>query len=238
MTQENDSIDLDYESPLEGLFWFLGSPWCMGLIFLVTWFSMVSYGKNGRPPFWPDFPVAKFFLIMLTVWAVGYWLKASYDVRYVLNSRSQQLELVRTIFGRAYRFRIADFAQLHSTAVLSTWSEDKQSNRYWEYALALITQSGRIVRVSSYSALIPSNRAAEIAQKLGIAYFQFQPKAGTLKVRRAKSAELNIYYNPAPRTTKERLGFLNKDISLGGCFIGTIAVSAVFYLFGLYLRST
>lgn len=34
MSRANEVIDLDYDSPLEGLFFFLGSPWCMGLIFL------------------------------------------------------------------------------------------------------------------------------------------------------------------------------------------------------------
>ncbi|MFN8610576.1 MAG: hypothetical protein U0931_23755 [Vulcanimicrobiota bacterium] len=228
MSQAHEVIDLDYDSPLENLFWFLGNPWCMGLSFFGTWFMFVSPGKNNTPPIWPDFPVMPFFLIMLCVWAVGFWLKANYDVRYQLDAGTQQLDLVRKIFGQTFKSRIAEFSQLQATAVLSTWSDDKQGNRSWRYALALVTKAGRMVRVSSYSQQAPTTRASEIAHQVGIQYFQHQPATGTLTVRRTPEGEIKPIYIAAPLPVKPAS---QKPLSSGAVMLILSLVAIVIFIF-------
>lgn len=187
-------LDLDYDSPLENLFWFLGSPWCMGATTLGVWFFMVSPGKNGRPPIWADFPIFPFMLIMLCIWALGFWLKVNYDVRYQLDSATQQLNLVRKIFGQTFKSRIAEFSQLHSAAIMSTWSDDKSGNRSWSYALCLVTKSARIVRVSSWEGMPQDSEAARVAQNLGIPNFRSQLKGGSLRARRGRDGQVTLSY--------------------------------------------
>lgn len=223
MPQPDVVIDLDYDSPLENLFSFLGSPWCMGGCFLCLWFFCVSPGKNGAPPIWPEFPVIPFLLATLCIWSIGFWLKANYDVRYQLDSRTQQLELVRKIFGQSFKSRIAEFSQLHASAVLASWSDDKHGNRSWQYALGLITKSGKIVQVSGYSPMAPDHRAAEIAQKLGIEYFRHLNQSGKLVVRRSKAGEIQLSYKSPPAISKS-VG--ETEVTAKGCLIGGFLLSA------------
>ncbi|MBS2036106.1 hypothetical protein JST97_14045 [bacterium] len=233
MRPSSEAIDLDYDSPLENLFWFLGSPWCMGMVFFGTWIAMVSRGKNGAPPVWPDFPVLPFFLTMLCIWAIGFWLKANYDVRYHLDPKTQQLALVRTIFGQLFKTRIADFSQLHSAAVLTSWSDDKQGKRSWQYALCLVTHSARIVRVSSYSSMAPDERASEIARKLGIQYFTRASSGGTLQVSRGPNGSLSLFYNPPPTLAKSTQ--VSGEITLRGLLLalGVVIVAMVMIGFAI-----
>ena len=196
MKPSDEVLDLDYESSLESLFGFLGSALCMGISTLAVWYFLVSPGKHGSPAIWVDFPIIPFALGMLCLWALGHWLNTNYDVRYQLNSKTQQLDLVRSIFGQTFKSRVATFSQLHSTAVLSTWSDDKQWNRTWQYALSLVTRSARIVRVSSFSSISQNHQAAEIAKKVGIAHFPCQEKSGTLVARRRRDGTIILGYRP------------------------------------------
>lgn len=223
MPKSGEVIDLDYDSPVENLLWFLGSPWCMGVCFLGLWFMCVSPGKNGTPPIWPEFPVTPFLLATLCIWSVGFWLKANYDVRYQLNPQTQQLELVRKIFGQVFKSRIADFTQLHASAVLGSWSDDKSGNRSWMYALALVTKTGKVVRVSSYGSMAPDSRAAEIAQQLGIEYFRHYSQAGRLVVGRSKTGEVQLSYKSPPAPQKQ-IG--ETEVSSKGCLIGLVVLLA------------
>lgn len=196
MSQSKALLDLDYDSPLETVFSFAGSPLYMGLTSLGTWFLMVSPGKNGAPPIWAEFPVVPFFVGMACIWAVGFWLKSNYDVRYQLDSRTQQLQLVRQIFGQTFKSRVAGFTDLHSTGVMSTYWDDKHG-RHWQYAVGLITRSARIIRVSSYSPTMPTHKAAQIAENLGIPYFPGEEQVGTLRATRDRNGQVAIAYKLA-----------------------------------------
>jgi hypothetical protein len=199
MSEADKVLDLDYDSPLEGLFAFLGSPWSMGAVSVMTPILLRGPGKNGSPPLWPTFPVIPFLLGMSCLWALGYWLRANYDVRYQLDSRTQQLELVRKIFGQTFKSRVAEFSQLYATGVTSSWSDDKEGHRSWQYALCLITSQARIIRVSSYHYSAPNNQAAEIARKLGLVHFPCQENVGTLRASRTPQGEVILSYKVAPR---------------------------------------
>ena len=207
MSQSDEVLDLDYDSPLESLFGFLGSPWYMGGTSLATWFLFVSPGKNGRPPLWADFPVVPFFLVMLCLWGLGQWLKANYDVRYQLDSRTQQLNLVRKIFGQTFRSKVAEFSQLHAAAVQSTWSDDK-SGRTWRYALCLVTNSARIVRVSSFSEVAQADEAARVATSLGIPNFPCQRTTGSLRAKRSRDGKVTLDYKVAPTTLQRNFAIV------------------------------
>jgi hypothetical protein len=213
MNNAQTVLDLDYDSPLEQVFGFLGSPLCMLASTLGVWFFMVSPGKNGNPPIWADFPIIPFTLIMACIWAVGFWLKANYDVRYQLDSTTQQLNLVRKIFGQTFKSRIADFSQLHSAAVMSTWSDDK-SGRNWSYALCLVTESAGIVRVSSWERRPQESEAARVAQNLGIPNFRCQPEGGTLKAKRNRDGEVTLSYKPATKNLSTPVVVLVVVVSL------------------------
>lgn len=193
-------LDLDYDSPLESLFAFLGSPASMVVTTLGAWFIMVSPGKNGAPPIWADFPIVPFALGMACIWAVGFWLKANYDVRYQLDSSTQQLNLVRKIFGQTFKTRVAEFAQLHSAAVMSTWSDSK-SGRSWSYALCLVTKSARLVRVSSWGSFPQETEAAKVAANLGIANFKCKIESGKLVARRNRDGEVDLNYKAPIKDT-------------------------------------
>ncbi|MBX3170325.1 MAG: hypothetical protein KF760_23165 [Candidatus Eremiobacteraeota bacterium] len=223
MSQSEEILELDYDSPLENLFWFLGSPWCMGGTSLAIWFFFVSPGKNGRPPIWAEFPVFPFFLGMACIWALGFRLKANYDVRYQLDSRTQQLELVRKIFGHTFKSRIAEFSQLHSAAVMSIWSDDKQGNRHWKYALCLVTKSARMVRVSSYEGLVPARKAEELSRNLGIAYYSCRPQAGTLRAARGRDGNVTLSYQAPGRAISTLTAVLVIAVAvtfiIGMCFV-------------------
>ena len=196
MNQADEVLDLDYDSPLELLFWFLGSFWCMGGSTLFVWFLFISPGKNGRPPIWADFPIVPFAMGMACVWAVGYWLKANYDVRYQLDSRTQQLNLVRKIFGMIFKSRVTDFSQLHCAGVMSSFSDGKQG-RSWSYAQCLITKAGRIIRVSSLNGRAPAEEAEKLAQTLGIPSLPCREKM-TLLVQRDSSGQVTVTYQEPP----------------------------------------
>lgn len=216
MSQSDEVLDLDYDSPLESLFWFLGSPWCMAGTSLVTWFFFVSPGKNGAPAPWADFPVVPFFLIMLCLWGLGQWLKANYDVRYQLDSRTQQLNLVRKIFGQTFRSKVAEFSKLHAAGVLSTWSDDKQGNRSWQYALCLVTNTARIIRVSSYNFSAQTTEAAKVATSLGILNFPCQLMTGSLRATRGRDGKVTLAYKIAPRSWS---GFTLALVVIGCIFL-------------------
>ena len=196
MNDNEQILDLDYDSPLESLFWFLGNAWCMGITTAAAWFLCIVPGKNGSAPIWADFPLFPVALGMLLLWAIGFWLKANYDVRYQLNAATQQLELVRKVFGRTFRSRVAGFSDLYSTAILSSWSEDKQGNRSWSYALALVTTSARLVRVSSWEMSPQSTKAAQVSRQMGLKDFPSQREAGTLKARRQRDGSVSLRYAP------------------------------------------
>lgn len=196
MNQADEVLDLDYDSPLELLFWFLGSFWCMGVVTLFVWFMAISPGKNGRPPIWADFPIVPFAMGMACVWAVGYWLKGNYDVRYQLDSRTQQLNLVRKIFGTVFKSRVADLSQLHSAGVMSSYSDDK-NGRHWSYAQCLVANSGRIIRVSSFVPEPPQAEAEKLAITLGIPSIACQLKA-TLVARPDGAGGVTVNYQEPP----------------------------------------
>ena len=222
MSQTEKILDLDYDSPLETLFGFTGSPWCMGLTSLGIWFFFVSPGKNGRPPIWADFPVFPFLLGMLCVWALGYWLQAHYDVRYQLDPETQQLDLVRKIFGQTFKSRVAEFSELHAAGVMSTWSDDKQGNRHWQYALCLVTRSGRIIRVSSFDSSAMGHQAASIAKNLGIMNFPCQEQAGTLKASRSRDGQVTLIYKAPLKAISSLTAFLVIAVVVAGIIGGCI----------------
>ena len=216
MSHADEVLDLDYESPLESLFGFLASPLCMGITSLATWFFFVSPGKHGAPPIWAEFPAIPFFLMMACLWALGQWLLTNYDVRYQLDPKTQQLNLVRKIFGQTFRSRVAEFSQLYSTAVMSTWSDDKHGNRSWEYAMCLVTNSARMVRVSSYSSTAPNAEADRIAKKLGISHFPCQEQTGTLQATRGRQGKVTLRYRaPASKAMTALTSFLIILVAVG-----------------------
>lgn len=201
MSHENEIIDLDFDSSLENVFSFLGSPIYMGITFVLTWLFFISPGKNHQPPIWADFPVFQFFLLMLCIWAVGFYLKANYDIRYQLNSKTQQLDLVRKIFSLTYKSHIANFAQLKTVAIQSTWLDGK-FGRKWLYALCLVTDQAKIIKVSSYTEEPPEAQADDIARSLGITNFPCQKEVGNLQVSRPQSGQIILHYQPVPTTVQ------------------------------------
>lgn len=223
MRPSEEVLDLDYDSPLENLFWFLGSPWCMGLTSLGVWFFFVSPGKNGRAPIWADFPLLPFLLGMACIWAVGFWLQANYDVRYQLDPRTQQLELVRKMFGHTFKSRIAEFSQLHATAMLSTWTDDKQGNRTWKYAVCLVTKTARIVRVSSFEGSPNIQKAVEISRNLGISSFPHRSAAGSLRAKRERDGSVSLSYQPPSKSIATGVAIVAIAVAvtviIGLCFV-------------------
>ena len=217
MSQSDEVLDLDYDSPLESLFGFMGSPWSMGGTSLMTWFVFIMPGKNGAPPIWADFPVVPFFLFMLCLWGLGQWLQANYDVRYQLDSKTQQLNLVRKIFGQTFRSKVAEFSQLLGTGITSTWTDDKQGNRSWQYALCLITRSARVIRVSSFGATAPGGEAALVARNLSIEHFRCKDQAGILHATRDREGKVTLGYT-TPENTRR----------ISGLFIFLIVVIVLF----------
>lgn len=218
MTQSDEVIDLDYHSPLENVLWFLATPWCIGLCSLGVWMLFTLRDKDGDS-LWADFPTWPFMLVMSCIWALGYWLKPKYDVRYQLNPRTQQLELTRTIFGHAFRNPIAPFSQLYAVATLSSWVEQKGGGKVWSYAVGLVTRSGRIIRVSPYQSSPDTQKAAEIASKMGIHNSPCRREAGRLKVRRGPDGEPKLNYDFSHTVSGETIVFLVFIAIIVGSFL-------------------
>ncbi|MFN8608481.1 MAG: hypothetical protein U0931_13170 [Vulcanimicrobiota bacterium] len=192
-------FDLEYESGLETLLGVMASRFAMGATTFMVWLFFTGKGKGGHVPIWADFPTLPFVLGMFCLWLLGRKLAPNYQVRYQLNSQTQQLDLVRIIFGKEFKQRVAGFDELHSTAIAATWSDDKNNNRSWSYALCLVTRAGRIVRVSDYASSPPRDRAREVADKLGIECFHCPEEPGTLKAQCSAGQGVRLYYKPAPR---------------------------------------
>ncbi|MBS2033918.1 hypothetical protein JST97_02970 [bacterium] len=222
-------IDLDYDSPLEGVFSILASPIYLGLTFLAIWFICVNPGNQHSSPLWSNFPVAPVALTFLCIWGLGVFLKFNYDVRYQLDPKTQQLDLVRRIFGFTFKTRVLALSEVYSTAIISTWSDDKEGNRSWRNAIGLVTGCGQIVRVSSFTLGVPTKRAVEVARLLGIPHYPHQPEAGCLKARRSETGQVVLSYEMVP----------DQPITIGikGILL-TLACVALF-LFGVaFLYST
>lgn len=165
---------------------------------------------------------------MFVLWGIGHYLKANYDVRYQLNPRTQQLELVRNIFGSVFTSKVNHLSEFYAAGVLSTWTDTK-AGREWKYAVCLVTKSARMVRVSSYLKVPPSERTAEIASKLGIEYFDCGPEAGNTVARLSQDGKVSIGCAPPsapamPDPSQMEISFatLLRFFAIGLAFLGCL----------------
>ncbi|MBS2035196.1 hypothetical protein JST97_09405 [bacterium] len=232
MSNAGEVIDLDYDSPLEQVFGFLGSAPSMAFTTFGIWFLFVCPGKNGRPPIWADFPLMPFIAAMTCIWAVGYWLKVNYDVRYQLNPHTQQLEIVRNIFGKVFKTRVCEFSKLYAAGVMSHWWDSK-AGRQWLYAVCLVTKSAQMVRVSSFDPIPPLERSKEIASTLGLDHFDCGVQVGTMVATLGPDGKVSIGCAPASPRDPASAGNLDGCFKFFGVFLalmGCAILGGVFYL--------
>ncbi|MFN8611665.1 MAG: hypothetical protein U0931_29235 [Vulcanimicrobiota bacterium] len=233
MNDSKEVIELDYDSPIEQLLSFAGSYWMLGLTAMLVWPILICPSKPDDPPLREQYPVMPFVLAMLLIWLSSLWLKGKYDVRYQLNPQTQQLQLVRKILGHTFRTPVCEFSQLYAAGVLSTFIQNKEG-RHWRYALCLVTRAARLLRVSSYGLAPPNEKAAEIAQTLGLQHFECQPEAGTMEATLDLAGNVVIACRPPRRSLPEKSAIF--VVLVLGLFL--VVAVCTFVIYALMLQVT
>ena len=178
-------IDLDYDSPLESLFSFGSSGLFLGA---VAWCTL-TVARGSKTPAFPGFHLPSFLAFLLMVWLLSKWIRRNIDVRYQIDAATQQLLLVRKIFFLQFKTACANLTDLQGLAWSGEFMGQKGRGKVWGYALFLVKRNAGLVRVSNYFENVlggaaeaeREDKAAEIAQKLGLEYSPLVPECGRLQ---------------------------------------------------------